>query len=203
MGAAVWSGCRDLTSQAMLRQLENICHWLTVMAQPAYCESNLRPVGNASHRAEFTVAADAVRKRLYPGRRVEVPTATQVAVNTGLYRYQALPMAAGMSAGDGTQQSGVSTGIAVSQDWLPGLNWPGSGVAESGAQRDVWDELGAGFDGYARNFVELLTTGGWKRPSAWVLAATPSRASCKSWGWMARTLINKFADPAFIFLIAA
>ena len=65
---------------------------------------------------------------------------TQVAVNAGPSTFSSAQLAAGMSAGDGTQQSGVSTGIAVSQDWLQGLGSEALVLLNQG-RNDVWDDL--------------------------------------------------------------
>ncbi len=144
MGAAAMERLQGFNFPGNVRQLENICHWLTVMAPAQHIAVKDLPPEvlemPATGLSSAVAMADADAQAAVSGGTSVSTATTQVTVNAGLSTFSSAQLAAGMSAGDGTLQSGVSTGIAVSQDWLQGLGSEALVLLNQG-RNDVWDEL--------------------------------------------------------------
>jgi two-component system, NtrC family, nitrogen regulation response regulator GlnG len=101
-----------------VRQLENLCHWLTVMAPSQVVEAKDLP-------PELMSAQE-------PASRPAMPAAEQPRV----------PAAAPLPAGDAASTAARAPGA----DWLGDLQREARGLLEAGVP-DVWDTLSRKFEG--------------------------------------------------------
>jgi two-component system nitrogen regulation response regulator GlnG len=122
-----------------VRQLENICHWLTVMAPAqlietkdlppevmAVASSPVAPVGDAQHAVDHAAATTAA------------PPLASAAHGTEHEPHTATAFAAAASEGTSTAASGISS-------WEAGLEVEAQALLAAG-RTDVWDVLSRRFE---------------------------------------------------------
>ncbi len=109
-----------------VRQLENICHWLTVMAPSQVIEAKDLP----PELAVESVAADAVP--IAPARLVREPLAAEPAAST-------------LAASSMSTASGTAPSFRAASDWLGGLEQEARSLLMAGDPQ-VWDTLTRKFE---------------------------------------------------------
>jgi len=109
-----------------VRQLENICHWLTVMAPSQLIEAKDLP----PELAVESVAAEAVP--IAPARLVREPLAAEPAAST-------------LAASSMSTASGTAPSFRAASDWLGGLEQEARSLLMAGDPQ-VWDTLTRKFE---------------------------------------------------------
>jgi two-component system nitrogen regulation response regulator GlnG len=109
-----------------VRQLENICHWLTVMAPSQVIEAKDLP----PELAVESVAAEAVP--IAPARLVREPLAAEPAAST-------------LAASSMSTASGTAPSFRAASDWLGGLEQEARSLLMAGDPQ-VWDTLTRKFE---------------------------------------------------------
>ena len=109
-----------------VRQLENICHWLTVMAPSQVIEAKDLP----PELAVESVAAEAVP--IAPARLVREPLAAEPAAST-------------LAASSVSTASGTAPSFRAASDWLGGLEQEARSLLMAGDPQ-VWDTLTRKFE---------------------------------------------------------
>lgn len=109
-----------------VRQLENICHWLTVMAPSQVIEAKDLP----PELAVESVAAEAVP--IAPARLVREPLAAE-------------PVASTLAASSMSTASGTAPSFRAASDWLGGLEQEARSLLMAGDPQ-VWDTLTRKFE---------------------------------------------------------
>ena len=135
--ALVWLG--HFSFPGNVRQLENICHWLTVMAPAQMVEpKDLPPEVGVGSQARGEMAASSM----------SVPIPPLVDAYTELHQEPAsgaLGLSGSSVSGGGGQLAPVSSPVATGSGWELGLEADAVALLASG-RTDVWDELTRRFE---------------------------------------------------------
>ena len=135
--ALVWLGHFGFPGN--VRQLENICHWLTVMAPAQMVEpKDLPPEVGVEAHARGEVAASSTS--------VPVPPLIDASTELQQWPESGVPgLSGGGLSGKGVQPAPFSSSIAGVSGWELGLEADAVALLASG-RTDVWDELTRRFE---------------------------------------------------------
>ena len=136
-----------------VRQLENICHWLTVMAPAQVIETKDLPPELLEGRATPEAARNAALGEIASSGPVSAEVRDVVEVDVG-----GLPEAAPVSAPASALGASAGGGLASTPGWLPDLERDIRTRLESG-QTDVWDVLTRQFEAQMIHTALELTRG--------------------------------------------
>ncbi|HEX5312477.1 nitrogen regulation protein NR(I) [Aquabacterium sp.] len=136
-----------------VRQLENICHWLTVMAPAQVIETKDLPPELLEGRATPEAARNAPLSEIASSVPVSAAVRDVVEVDSG-----GLPEAAPESAPASALGVSAGGGLASTPGWLPDLERDIRTRLESG-QTDVWDVLTRQFEAQMIHTALELTRG--------------------------------------------
>ncbi|MDO8456597.1 MAG: nitrogen regulation protein NR(I) [Burkholderiaceae bacterium] len=129
-----------------VRQLENICHWLTVMAPSQVIEPKDLPPEVLESTPATTVAPAPVS---LANEAAHTQAVASEAVTTGESAEPTAPMASSLPAGPGPTQTnhdlGGHTALAMEASWELNLDKEVQAMLAAG-QPDVWDEMSRRFE---------------------------------------------------------
>jgi len=142
-----------------VRQLENVCHWLTVMAPAQVIESKDLPPELLAPRAPQ--AGAAFRGQMVPADTADADTAsfaTGMAPASAWGQAEAVGLGAGSGSALAAGEAGVSVGALPEAAWLAPLETAARKLLDGNAP-EVWDQLSRQFEAQLIRTALQLTRG--------------------------------------------